>query len=151
MLRTTRPPLCYYAPVLLRLNRTDMQNQQRGYDNIHESFRTVDIAPIILLTSNPPFHSIQSFPIQHPPTALPNLTQRLPPNPPLHTLPRLQNAPISRNIHTLARPRQTRNIPRPSPPRNDSQILTTNPYPPRRLTNQFHILQHGFIIPVFET
>lgn len=82
--------------------------------------------------------------------SLPNSTQRHPTRHPLHTLPRLQNSPIRRQEHALARPRQSRNITTCPCPRDLVQIVRGQPYPPRRLADELHMLEHRLIIPVLE-
>lgn len=83
-------------------------------------------------------------------SSLPNPAKHHPPNPPLHTLPRLQNPPIRRNKHALPRPRKPLDIPTLPRPRNLAQILTGQPNPPGRFTNQLHVPQHRLVIPILQ-
>ena len=78
----------------------------------------------------------------------PHPTKRHPPYPSLHAIPRLQNPSIRGQKHALSRMRQTLNITALSRPRNLPQVLARQPYPPRRLTYQLHILKHRLVIPV---
>lgn len=88
----------------------------------------------------------------HPPLPLlQNPTKHHPPNLPLHTLPRLQNPPISTNKHTLPNPIQSFHTSLLPPPYQPLQPIHIHPNPPRRFTNHPHLPQDRFIIPIFQS
>ena len=69
---------------------------------------------------------------------------------PLHALARFQYASIRGQEHALSRMGQSLHIgclPRPC---DLPQILAGQPYPPRRLAHQLHVLEHRLVVPVLE-
>ncbi len=79
-----------------------------------------------------------------------NPTQDHSPHLPLHTLPRLQHAPISTNKKTLPRPRQAVHIPGPPSPHDQRQALHIQPDPLLRLADHIHPAQHRLAVPVLQ-
>ena len=121
-----------------------------GFDISTDASRVTPCKPSYM-QSRPLMILVQcSLTVHNHPVSLPHPAQRHATQLPLHTFPRLQYPPIRRDEHALSRPRQTLHIARLSCPRNLSQILARQPYPPCGLGYQLHILQDRLVLPVLQ-
>lgn len=78
-------------------------------------------------------------------------TQQLTPNLSLNTLSRFENATVGADIHAFTRPRQAFDVATLSAQDQFFHSFDVHPYPPRWLTDEFHLLNHRLAVPVFQS